>query len=646
MMDFLFTCAPLCFSLSKIKQFSRWSLQFLLAYPLRRILLAETYMFSLKVLKSVMKETQMTVLSLNGLIRFMSCFLNGNAGCLRREAREGKVLPIVKIVTFALLLLSQSLFAADLPSAGSQFQQIPPSPARNKAVPQIRIEQGLVPAIPAADQIKVLVKSLHLIGQTLYPEAELVVVSGFHPGEEQTLADLRLLAGKITDHYRRHGYFVAQAYLPAQEINDGTVTIKIVEGHYGRIILNNQADLANDVAITLLDGLNNGAVIATAPLERALLLLSDLPGVAVKSTLIPGGAAGISDLLVDITPGPSITGSVDFDNAGNRYTGEYRLGATVNFNEPLGYGDVATLRALTSGFGLFYLRGSYELQAGEARIGAAYSFLEYRLVKEFETLHANGTAHIASLYGSYPLIRSRRNNLYAGLAVYAKSFEDRLDLTATVTKKEAQALVAGMYGDCSDHFGGGGLNSYSLTLTSGNLDIKTPEARTLDAATARSNGLYNKLGFSAMRLQRVIETISLYAAINGQFAFNNLDVSEKMELGGMYAVRAYPEGEAYADQGYILTLEVRKDLPKLIERLPGQVQLVGFVDSGSVTVNNDPWTAESNSRTLSGAGAGLIWMEENNFSLKTYYAVKLGNEAPTSAPDEFGRFWIQIIKYF
>ena len=149
-----------------------------------------------------------------------------------------------------------------------------------------------------------------------------------------------------------------------------------------------------------------------------------------------------------------------------------------------------------------------------------------------------------------------------------------------------------------------------------------------------------------MRLQSVTESISLYASINGQFAFKNLDVSEKMELGGMYAVRAYPEGEAYADEGYVLTMEARMKLPKFFERLPGQMQLIGFVDTGSVTVNKNPWTDEPNSRTLSGAGIGINWMDYNNFSMRAYYAFKLGDEVATSAPDSSGRFWIQLVKYF
>jgi hypothetical protein len=32
--------------------------------------------------------------------------------------------------------------------------------------------------------------------------------------------------------------------------------------------------------------------------------------------------------------------------------------------------------------------------------------------------------------------------------------------------------------------------------------------------------------------------------------------------------------------------------------------------------------------------------------VRAYYAVKLGDEAATSAPDRTGRFWVQAVKYF
>ncbi len=153
-------------------------------------------------------------------------------------------------------------------------------------------------------------------------------------------------------------------------------------------------------------------------------------------------------------------------------------------------------------------------------------------------------------------------------------------------------MMSSLLGDFVDNFGGGGQNNYSLTWSAGNLDIQTATVKTLDAVTAQSNGEYNKLGFSAARLQRVTDYLSFYTAINGQLASKNLDISEKMELGGMGAVRAYPEGETFADQGYVINLETRMQFPKLSETLSGQTQLIGFIDSGTVTENKNPWRWE------------------------------------------------------
>jgi len=114
----------------------------------------------------------------------------------------------------------------------------------------------------------------------------------------------------------------------------------------------------------------------------------------------------------------------------------------------------------------------------------------------------------------------------------------------------------------------------------------------------------------------------------------------------MDGVRAYPQGEAYGDEGILGDLEARYLLAGLSNHVPGQVHLLGFVDAGHVTISKNPWVPGPNSRNLSGAGVGLLWDEPGNFAVRTYYAFELGNEAAISAPDRSGRFWIQAIKYF
>lgn len=557
-------------------------------------------------------------------------------------------------LTFATAVLPLSLLmhgaasAQTPPSAGSINQQIEREqlPRPTQAAPEIRVEQGTTPAAPAADQQKILVKAVRISGAQVYPEAVLLAVAGFSAQRELTLTELRAMAAKIAGHYRKHGYFLAQAYLPTQDIMDGLVTIAVLEGKYGQVSLRNGSNLSDDMANGMLAGLHSGDTIAIAPLESRILSLSDIPGVNVKSTLVPGASVGASDLIVELTPGQRVTGSIDADNHGNRYTGTNRLGAALTINNPSGYGDLVNLRALTSDAGLHYGRAAYQAQIGRAKAGVAYSHMEYRLGKEFASLRAHGTASIASLYGSYPLIRSRSHNLNALINLDAKTFRDRADAALILADKHARVAMLTLGGDTRDSVGGGGLSTYALTWSTGSIDIKSPAVLAADAATVRSNGHYDKLTLQMSRLQSVTETISLYAAVNGQFASKNLDASEKIGLGGVGGVRAYPSGEAYGDKGYLLNLEARMLLPKILDHVPGRMQLIGFIDTGSVTLNKNAWAAGPNRRTLSGTGIGVNWVDPSNFVVSATWARKLGNAVATSAPDASSRFWIQAVKYF
>ncbi len=554
---------------------------------------------------------------------------------------------IKRFFPYTLLVLSQSVFAEQqYPSSGSQMQQIPPLPIREQATPKFEVKQNSVPPIPKQDNTKIIVKSLRISGGKAFSDAEVLAVTGFKENSLLSLTDLRGMTARIADFYHQNGYFVAQAYLPAQDIKEGVITIVVVIGQYGKINLNNQSKLNNNVANSILHGLNTGDRISSDPLEERLLLLSDLPGVRVNSTLFPATTKGASDLNVDLTPTRRITGSLDADNAGNRYTGMYRGGGTINFNEPFGQGDVASLRMLTAGSGLNYGRANYQMQFGKANAGVTYSYLNYQLGKDFKNLDQHGTQQIATIYGNYPLIRARNNNLFAQLAYDEKFFHDTTGLTGFVADKRAHVVRTSLYGDHRDDFFGGGIDTFSATLSSGFIDLQNPYSRAFDSATARTNGFYNKFSFYGNRLQQIASGFSLFASVNGQVASKNLDVSEKMELGGMYAVRAYPEGEAYSDQGAVITVEGRQTLPRFYDPLPGQMQFIGFIDTGIADAYQHTWASGTNNRTLIGGGVGLTWIDVNNFAVRTYYAHRIGNDKVVSGPDQAGQFWFQVVKYF
>ena len=549
------------------------------------------------------------------------------------------------LIVAALVATGQSAYAQQPPAAG-QLQQIPPAAAPRRSTPDIRIERPDPSVDAVAEGASIRVDALRVTGATLFTEAELVATADVTPGHDLTLPELRNAAARITRFYNDRGYVLAQAYLPAQDVVGGTVTIAVIEGRYGAIELRNQSGVPDALAGGMLDGLNPGDPVAIAPLERRLLLLSDIPGVVVHSTLSPGAEVGSSDLTVDLTRARRISGSLEADNAGNRYTGAYRFGGSVNLHNPTGLGDLISLRLLASTEGLAYGRAAWQAPLGDATVGLAYTHLQYDLGREFAVLDAGGTADIFSVFASYPLIRSRNANLYALASFDAKFLSDEIGLVSQVSDKEIRALTVGLRGDSRDGFGGGGWNTGSWSWTSGELDIESPFERAADAVTARSQGGFNKLQYAVSRLQTVSGPLSLYGSLRGQMATDNLDPSEKMELGGAYAVRAYPEGEAYGDEGYVATIEARLALDQWTASLPGRFQLIGFVDAGEVDFAHDPWFAGSNHARRSGVGAGVVWSGPDDLFVRVTYAHRLGDQIATSGSDDSGRVWFQIVKLF
>ena len=531
-------------------------------------------------------------------------------------------------------------------SGGGLLQEIPPASAPQQAIPELRVQKGVEAADAGPAGEKILVRSLHVSGATLYPEAELIAVAGFSPGRQMDLRDLRLMAAKITGFYNRHGYFVAQAYVPAQGVQDGAVTIAVVEGRYGKVALDNHTNLSNGLARSVLGGLDRGDPVAIGPLQRRLLLLSDIPGVRVNSTLSPGADVGSSDLTVVLTPGPRFSGSIDADNAGSPYSGEVRLGGALNINNPTGHGDLITLRALSSFDGLNYGSAAYQLRVQDATVGVSYALLDYKLHGVFAPLRASGTAKVASVFASYPLVRSYDDNLYLHAAFEDRRFHDKEAAIPSVVDRRGDALLVGISGDHHDALGGGGWNQYSLGYTFGQLDIQTPSARLIDLATAHSNGGYGKLSYSFSRLQTVAGPLQVYGLIRGQVASKNLDISEKIELGGAYAVRAYPQGLIFGDDGYVATVEARLMLPPLPRPVSGRLQAIAFFDAGAANINHSPWIAGPNRQSVKAAGLGVNLALADGLILKGSWAHTVGDVRGVPGPYASSRAWFQVTKLF
>lgn len=533
-----------------------------------------------------------------------------------------------------------------IPNAGDAMRGVEgPRPTLEPAAPPILDRPAEPPPErqpPAGEDggATVIVSRYDFEQNSAFDEATLRALLDDTLGKPLSFHDLQGAVARITAFYHEQGYVLARAYLPPQEIENGQVRIRIAEGFYDQILVNNTSRVRDGVLARPLAPLHRGTPVQARSLESSLLLLSDLPGVAVRGTLRPAGTPGATDLIVDVSPGPMVSGSVEADNYGGLYTGEYRLGGSLNVNNPLALGDQASLRLLGTDGRQRYYRAAYQLPVTpwSTRLGVAHSTMRYRLGKEFEELQAHGRANIDSIFLSQPLARTRNLAVYGQIQYERQRLRDDIDLFELSNEKRLNSWTASLSANGQDQVLGGGLSSASLGYSTGRLRIVDDVERFVDRQTADTAGRSHRINLDAARLQRLSDRFQLYSQVSAQWASGNLDSSQKFSLGGAYSVRAYPLGAASGDQGWMLGTELRY--------LAGSDwQLSTFLEGGSVQFNKRPWTSGRNRLTLGGAGVGALWTGDRR-QVGVSLAWRIGRYDEATGPERSPRLWLQAAQYF
>lgn len=506
------------------------------------------------------------------------------------------------MTVFRYTVLATALAAAwptlaqQAPDAGRtlQQQQQAPQPTRDGATVNVQSPSG-IPAVSGGARVRV--DRISIQGNSVFAEVELVAVLGNYAGQSYDLAGLRGLADRISAHYRAKGYPFARAYVLQQTGAAGQVSLMVIEGRYGAVKATGDAPLAK-LAQAFLAPLKSGSVIESAALERATLLLDDLPGMSIAPALQPGSEVGTGDLSVVVNRTPRYSGEAGFDANGNRYTGLGRAFVNLDINNPLDRGDQVSLRSQATELGMWFGSLGYSLPVGGSglRTQISYAQTSYQLGKEFGSLGASGTATVTSLGMSYPLKRSQRANAGLSASLQYKDLNDKQTQANTNNQKYSSSLPVILNFDRRDDVLGGGVTYGTAQFTLGNLGLDGNLTAT-DSTTARARGEFSKVNVDVARVQALGAASSLFVRVAGQMASKNLDSSEKLSLGGSGAVRAYPVGEASGDEGWYAQVELRRTM--------GNYTPYVFADAGEVRTNKTPWAAGSNARALAGAGLGL-----------------------------------------
>jgi hemolysin activation/secretion protein len=553
--------------------------------------------------------------------------------------------PLLGALLVALCAPSFAQGAAPVvPDAGAILRQIQPPrpPAPPSSGTGLRIEKDN--GAPAPASVAFEVKTLQISGNTVFDTPTLHALVADAEGKRLTLAQLLAIAARITDYYQAHGYPLARAIIRAQVIRNGVVGVDVLEARYGKIALDNRSQVNDALLQATLASLHGGQLVSQSELDRALLLMSDIPGIVPDPTLRPGDTVGTSDLQVEVAPGPAVVGSAAVDNFGNRYTGRARLDATVDVVDPLHHGDVLSANVLDSGRGLAYGRLAYEwlLDGAGTRVGGSYSALHYRLDGALAALDAHGTAGIASLWAKNPLLRSRDADVYGQIRIDRLQLRDRVDAASIRNDRNLDTVGVSLTGDARDALLYGAVDTWNVDWTGGRLQFQDDTAKAADASTARTQGGFSTWHTSLARLQNVSPADAVYVAVSGQWSPDNLDSSQKMSVGGPYSVRAYDVGALSGDRGILATVEVRRRLA--FDN--GRWQMVAFIDSAALRIDTTPWAAGRNNATLSGAGFGLDWAGPDRWQVKASVATTVGAKPELVGSTASTRAWLEVREAF
>jgi hemolysin activation/secretion protein len=537
-------------------------------------------------------------------------------------------LAVALLAALALLGAPRAARAqAQPPTPGTVIETVPERKVAPAPPPQLVLPREEA-AAPDRGGPRFVVYGFAFSGNTVFTEAHLRRLLERYYDLQLNLFELNRAADAITRFYRDNGYPVARAIIPAQRVEDGLVRIQVVEGRVGRVVFEgnqrySEAFLAERTAPLLAE-----RVLTVRTLERALLLLNDLPGVKARVTLEPGHEFGTADVVVTIEE-RTLEAQAQLANSGRKEVGTLRLDIGASLNNPFGVGDQLSARAIRSEEELFqYRRVGYSVpfpNADGLRFSAGVSDVDYRVAGDFEALDIRGHVRTTDLGVSYPLKRSRLASIFLS-AGQRHTVTEQSALGVPVSKTAIELYTASVaanwvHADSS-------ASSFSAGFSGNGKDNVGPVAAP-DALRARYDLDYTYLTGISPRWDfffhgKVVQTAGASPD------------TEKFGLGGPDSVRAYRSSELRGDDGWLTQFEFRRQLS--LGDTVGVASL--FYDWGGVRN-----VGFASSDKLQGVGAGVTVFPARNLSVQLQAATPYNSREPgdqRSGP----RVWLSIAAQF
>jgi hemolysin activation/secretion protein len=490
---------------------------------------------------------------------------------------------------FLFLLLGLGASAQSLPAAPGTIL----TPPQSGSAPPPPIAEKL--ALPRTARNAVLVRVFSIRGGRALPAREINRIFTPLAGHRLSNAQLNEALDKVDRFYADAGFALGRAYIPAQKIENGVLTVQILEGYVGAVVVRTKSARAKNTLTPYADAILASRPLRSAVLARQLRLMAEIPGIKLTARLARMNLkTGAAALVLDVQY-HSITASLVLDSRGDVRGLPLQPYLTVQANDLFGAGDQFSLTGLLSSVP----KDAYFLQLGAStaigtdgwRAGASGFLAKARADGVPPNIDLSSIQMRGEMQISDAFVRSEaRQATLTGGSYFSGTIYDLNHL------RIAQDRYLAAYAQLSDVriFSPKFQASLNLRATSG-----FAFSTTLPHSRANSMRDFARLGLGAAISYAPTSAFSILLRADGQLASGSLMAGEEDVYGGERFGRGYQSGALSGDEGLGLSLQ-----PQYRFSLTPEWSAAAYVFGDYAHVSNTKGDGQGNA-TLTSAGAGF-----------------------------------------
>mgnify|MGYP006334667133 FL=1 len=519
--------------------------------------------------------------------------------CLNYFARvNSSVLAFVLAIALSLLGL-QPLVAQVSTKSGSQTVSI-----SDNQVPQ-----------------RIVVKNFEVVGSTIFTQPELNQALKSYLNRPLTLAELFQARSTITKLYTDQGYVNSGAYLPPQELNDGTVQITVLEGKLEEINVLGTKDLSKDYITDRLKTATATPINVDSLLSALQLLRLDPLIANLSAELSAGIRPGTSVLDITIQEADVFNLAIDLNNSRSPSVGTNQRSIGMNHGNLLGFGDRLNLEyANTQGSNAFDLAYGFPVNAKNGTLKAAVGINSNHVIEDpFTAIDLESKSRYYELSFRQPILLKPTQEFALGISLTRSESEtflmnDKFFLSRGANDEgETKISAVRLFQEFVKR------NDQEVLALRSQFSVGVDALNSTINDHGEPDSTFVSWRGQSQWTRRLNEDFLLLLRSDVQLSAGSLVALEQFRIGGVNSIRGYRQDLSLGDDGLFASAELRIPILRF-QKFDGLLQVTPFFDVGTVWNTDDLEIANT---TLASLGLGLNLALGDKFNARLDWGIPL-----------------------